>query len=421
MASQQPGIPVTSGSFMQRKSVEEMLQEVSKRIQNFGPGPITPEQAQELEKLQLIYAKLLKSQGEVIVTTQNPASNLAQASMAGQKIPGAIQQAAATQQTVQRIVPAVASNQGARPAVPGNLPVTTTVTILPQGSTIPTTIQVSSSTNLTAEQIQQIQAQVLSHAQAHGQPHTVQITSPVTVGGTSAAVTQQQQVAQGQVKVVTPATGQTHLAPGQRVVTGSPTPVGVTPAGIKSTQVGTQPGVKIVTQPGTTQAVPIQRLAPNKIQSSAAISTTQPNTSGVIPNIAPSSTVSVPKSLVSHGGITNRVETSSPQPQQPLTKRRIQELLHEIDPQEQMDDDVEDLLLQIADDFIENVVNASCQIAKHRKSNTLEVKDVQLHLERCWNMWIPGFGADELRPYKKAATTEAHKQRLALIRKSLKK
>lgn len=25
-------------------------------------------------------------------------------------------------------------------------------------------------------------------------------------------------------------------------------------------------------------------------------------------------------------------------------------------------------------------------------------------------MWIPGFGSDEIRPFKKACTTEAHKQ-----------
>lgn len=115
------------------------------------------------------------------------------------------------------------------------------------------------------------------------------------------------------------------------------------------------------------------------------------------------------------------------------------------------------MLLQIADDFIESVVTAACQLARHRKSNTLEVKDVQLHLgesafvrlfhisscspcpwwqilsflvqheafsrsgftslslillfsERQWNMWIPGFGSDEIRPFKKACTTEAHKQ-----------
>ena len=38
------------------------------------------------------------------------------------------------------------------------------------------------------------------------------------------------------------------------------------------------------------------------------------------------------------------------------------------------------MLMQIADDFIDSVVNSSCQIAKHRKANTVEVKDVQLHL-----------------------------------------
>ena len=88
---------------------------------------------------------------------------------------------------------------------------------------------------------------------------------------------------------------------------------------------------------------------------------------------------------------------------------------------EQLDEDVEEMLLQIADDFIDSVVSASAQFAKHRKSNMAEVKAIQLHLEWNWNMWIPGFGSDELKPYKKAATTEAHKQRLALIKKTLKK
>lgn len=104
-----------------------------------------------------------------------------------------------------------------------------------------------------------------------------------------------------------------------------------------------------------------------------------------------------------------------------LDKRRLQELVKEVDPLEQLDEDVEEVLMQIADDFIENVVTASCKIAKHRKSNSLDIKDVQLHLERSWGMWVPGFGSDELRPYKRSSATEAHKQRMALIRKTLKK
>ncbi|XP_015111971.1 transcription initiation factor TFIID subunit 12 [Diachasma alloeum] len=104
-----------------------------------------------------------------------------------------------------------------------------------------------------------------------------------------------------------------------------------------------------------------------------------------------------------------------------LTKTRLQELVKEVDCTVQLDEEVEELLLQIADDFVETTVHAACLLAKHRHANTVEVKDVQLHLERNWNMWIPGFGTDEVRPYKRATVTEAHKQRLALIRKSIKK
>lgn len=54
--------------------------------------------------------------------------------------------------------------------------------------------------------------------------------------------------------------------------------------------------------------------------------------------------------------------------------------MKEVDPTEQLDEEVEEMLLQLADDFVETTVNAACLLAKHRHANTVEVKDVQLHL-----------------------------------------
>lgn len=96
-------------------------------------------------------------------------------------------------------------------------------------------------------------------------------------------------------------------------------------------------------------------------------------------------------------------------------KQRLQDLVNEVDPDEQLDEDVEEVLLDIADEFIENVVSSACAIAKHRNSNTLEVEDVKLYLERKYKIWIPGFG--EAKPIAKRFSSEAHKQRMALINK----
>ena len=49
-----------------------------------------------------------------------------------------------------------------------------------------------------------------------------------------------------------------------------------------------------------------------------------------------------------------------------LTLVRLAELVREVDPSEQLDEDVEEILLQIADDFIEQTVSQACALAKHR-------------------------------------------------------
>lgn len=101
-----------------------------------------------------------------------------------------------------------------------------------------------------------------------------------------------------------------------------------------------------------------------------------------------------------------------------LGKRSIQDLLAQIDPRERLDPDVEEVFLEIADDFIENVASFSCKIAQHRKSKILEAKDVLLHLDKAYNITVPGFGGDEYRSYKRPSISETHKQRLAVVRKS---
>ena len=71
-----------------------------------------------------------------------------------------------------------------------------------------------------------------------------------------------------------------------------------------------------------------------------------------------------------------------------------------------------------AEDVVENVAAFACELVKHREGEQLEAKDLQLVLEKNWNMRLPGVGdTSELKAIKKTSSTEVHRQRLQMVRR----
>lgn len=101
-----------------------------------------------------------------------------------------------------------------------------------------------------------------------------------------------------------------------------------------------------------------------------------------------------------------------------LDPDRIRELLTSISPYHTLDKGVQDALIDIADEFVDSVMGFACQLAKHRGSDVVEVRDIALHLEKNWGIRVPGFSSagplGESTYVMPRLNTEVHKQRLRL-------
>lgn len=84
-------------------------------------------------------------------------------------------------------------------------------------------------------------------------------------------------------------------------------------------------------------------------------------------------------------------------------------------PELQITDICEQSVLHVADAFVDNVINEACQMAKQRGSKVLEIRDLQLVIERVYNLRIPGYTSDELRTVRKAQPSANYYSKLSAV------
>ncbi|XP_028409626.1 transcription initiation factor TFIID subunit 12-like isoform X2 [Dendronephthya gigantea] len=410
------------------QTVSKTIQDLQIEVQSFGPGPYTPEQQKKINQF-MVFQKAAGAQDQATyLPVRPPGSSPPLVIMSS---PSSAPMQVQTSSGKQPVVMTTSNLRGVSPVLPQGavLMQQTIKTSLPNQGNNSATQSPSKVTiigNKGSSSLSQLSL-LAQHPQGHAPTTQIHI-KPNTSGQTftaasnAASATIQRQVLPVQtlpaghspVQMVASIPG--HQAPAGHVLTAVNIPQKhaiaqrpIAPHGIAIQQ--TAQGTPMVIQ---VTAAPTAQGKPTLVQTTAQVKSAISGGTHVQQSGSN-------ESLKAPISAAPKMAQTSQEPQTVLSRKRLQELLQEIDPRATLDEDVEDILLQIADDFIESVVNSSCQIAKHRKSNVLEVRDIQMHLERNWNMWVPGYGTEDFKQQKKLGSTEAHKQRLALIRKSMKK
>ncbi|KAK6404182.1 Transcription initiation factor TFIID subunit 12 [Elasticomyces elasticus] len=79
--------------------------------------------------------------------------------------------------------------------------------------------------------------------------------------------------------------------------------------------------------------------------------------------------------------------------------------------------EVEENIMSLADDFVDDLITAACKLAKLRPGpqNVLEIRDIQMVLERNYGMRVPGYALEETRTVKKFAPAAGWQSKMQAV------
>jgi hypothetical protein len=108
-----------------------------------------------------------------------------------------------------------------------------------------------------------------------------------------------------------------------------------------------------------------------------------------------------------------------------LSKRKLDELVRQVtgaapaasesESSSVLTPEVEEHMLELADDFVDNLITQACRLAKLRPNQTLDIRDIQMVLERNYGIRIPGYSLDEARTVKKFQPAPGWQQKMQAV------
>ncbi|KAG4259701.1 transcription initiation factor TFIID subunit 12 [Fusarium proliferatum] len=238
-------------------------------------------------------------------------------------------------------------------------------------------------------------------------------SAPVTAAGPQQALSHSAAMDLANQKAInTPGSAS---VPGRPAATGTPTPGSAVNQGVMGPNVPQQP-----TPQGHPHAHPPQPQQ-TPMQSKMPIPKVLPEKATAVPQgVSVGGGVSAGRPTMSQGSGTLGGVMSQPamaripaynheaEGDHVLSKKKLDELVRQVcgGPAEGQDGnlltpEVEENVLNMADSFVDSVLHAACRNSKERGSKVLEIRDIQLVLERTYNIRVPGYSSDELRTVRK--------------------